>query len=279
MDESTQSTTEPTSLDKGYYLLAQASKGGLLTVRDDLYSFPWLLDAARRCRGRGGRFRLLDSGTLDRFDLEWLVSSGADLYTSDLVSREVTDLDLLQKMARRGRSVLAYLVQSSLQPGEESQASSAEELLSLGWSGIDIHISNREEKRDLPHLGTVADSCVRGGGWFVYYHHGGAEVGLKDLAERRAWIHLFESGLQETEDKELLLELVRISHAQGRRTVIHLETGGDFTLLADLMDAGAHIVFHNTLIDYRSPLRGLERQARKKKLPLRAYYVHLKFSP
>lgn len=279
MDASTNTSPNSTSADKGYHLLAQASERGLLTIRDDLYSLPWLLDAVRICRGRGGRFRLLDSGTLNRFELEWLVASGADLYTADRVGREATDLASLQKISRRSRSVLACLIQSSLQQGGESQPYSAETVLSLGWSGIDLHVSNREGERDFPSIEAVSESCLQGGGWFVYYHHGPAEHRLMTLAERRVWIHLLEAGLQETQDKGLLLELARTSHAQGRRLIVHLETGTDLILLEDLTEAGAHVVFHNALIDYRSPLRRYEQQARKKRLPLRAYYLHLKFSP
>lgn len=279
MDESIKPSLESTSADKGYHLLAQVSDRGLVTIRDDLYGFPWLLDAVRLCRGRGGRFRLLDSGTLDRSELEWLVESGADLYTSDRVGREVGVLDSLHRIASRSRSVLACLVQSSLQEGIESPPYSGEELMSLGWSGIDMHISNREGEIDLPRVVAIADSCLQGEGWFVYYHHGGSERRLIDLAERRAWIHILESARQEAEDIELLLELARTSRALGRRIIIHLETGGDLILLEDLMDAGAHIVFHNTLIDFRSPLRVFEQLARKKRLPLRAYYLHFKFSP
>ncbi|NIM59579.1 MAG: hypothetical protein GTO16_11655, partial [Candidatus Aminicenantes bacterium] len=120
---------------KAYELLSWAGKGTDITVRDDQYEFPWLLDSVKLCRKKGARFRLVDSGKLDRFQLEWLAGAGADLYTSDEARAEAPELEQLNRACQKGGAFVAYFHHGPLDSEEESNSISFIELKDMGRSG------------------------------------------------------------------------------------------------------------------------------------------------
>jgi hypothetical protein len=151
---------------KAYELLSRAGKGTDITVRDDQYEFPWLLDSVKLCRKKGARFRLVDSGKLDRFQLEWLAGAGADLYTSDEARAEASDLEHVNRACQKGGAFVAYFHYGPLESEEESSPIPFFDLKDMGRSGIYFYLSNREMKREIskPKRGKLA--CLLSS-WFV----------------------------------------------------------------------------------------------------------------
>ena len=175
MKEETKKDENTGIQEKAYKLLSSVSKGQDLTVRDDLFEFSWLLDSVKIARKKGCRFRLVDSGQLDGSQLEWLAKAGADLYTSDEFRCDAFELDLLSRACRKAGSFVAYFHNGLLEQVNEEEKSlpiTFSALLNLTRSGIYLHLTNKENKRDFSHLNSIAHACQRGGSWVVYYHHG-----------------------------------------------------------------------------------------------------------
>lgn len=264
---------------KTYELLSLASKGEDVTVRDDLYDFSCLMDSVKLCRRRGCRFRLIDSGRLDLFQLEWLGEAGADIYTSDEARSDASELELVDRACKRGGAIVSYFHHGPLEPEVESNSTAFSGLQKIGINGIYLHFSDRENTRDISRLNDLAYACRRGGSWLVYYHHGILESSFEELGKNGAWIHVSDESLKEPEDGTQALDKVKSLLSAGVKLVIHLEKGLDFFLLRDIMKTGAFILFKSSLYDYRSPFRILEREARKRKVDFRAYYLYLTFLP
>lgn len=265
--------------EKAYELLSWAGKGRDITVRDDQYEFPWLLDSVKLCRKKGARFRLVDSGKLDRFQLEWLAGAGADLYTSDEARAEASDLEHVNRACQKGGAFVAYFHHGPLESEEESSSISFIDLKDMGRGGIYFYLSNREMKRDISKLNELAHACRKGGSWFVYYLHGSLENSLEDLARNKTWIHVTDQIFHEPEDPTLVLDKVRSAMSAGAKLILHVEKGLDLSLLRDVIKTQAFVLFKSSLFDYRSPLRALERKTRKRKPDFRSYYLYLTFLP
>ena len=60
MEEESKQDKAIEQLERAFELHSWASKGEDITVRDDQYGFPWLLDSAKISRKKGRRFRLID---------------------------------------------------------------------------------------------------------------------------------------------------------------------------------------------------------------------------
>lgn len=121
MEEKLKREEAPEHDEGSYEILSWANEGEDITIRDDQYDFPWVLDAVRRCRKRGFRFRLVDSGKFDISQLEWLGKAGADFYTSDGSRPSVFELELMNKACRRGRAFVAYFHYGPLEAEESGR--------------------------------------------------------------------------------------------------------------------------------------------------------------
>jgi hypothetical protein len=264
---------------KAYELLSWAGKGTDITVRDDQHEFPWLLDSVKLCRKKGARFRLIDSGTLDCSQLEWLAGAGADLYTSDEARVEVSELEHLNSACQKGGAFVAYFHYGPLESEEESGSISFFDLKNMGRSGIYFYLSNRETKREISKLNELAHACQKGGSRLVYYLHGSLENSLEDVARNETWIHVTDQIFQEPEDPALVLDKVRAAVSAGAKLILHVEKGLDLSLLRDVIKTQAFVLFKSSLFDHRSPFRALERKARKRKLDFRAHYLYPTFLP
>lgn len=264
--------------EKAYELLSWAGKGTDITVRDDQYEFPWLLDSVKLCRKKGARFRLIDSGKLDRIQLEWLAGAGADLYTSDEARAKASELEHF-RACQKGGAIVAYFHHGPLESEEESSSISFFDLKDMGRSGIYFYLSNREMKREISKLNELARACRKGGSWLVYYLHGSLQNSLEDLARNETWIHISDQIFQEPEDPTLVLDKVRSVISAGAKLILHVEKGLDLSLLRDVIKTRAFVLFKSSLFDYKSPLRALERKTRKRKLDFRAYYLYPNFLP
>ncbi len=267
------------SAERAFDLLSLAKEGRDLTVRDDQYDFSVLLDSVKICRQRGSRFRLADSGKLDRFQLEWLGEEGADFYTSDEARADFSELELVNKACNRGRAYVAYFHHGPLELSKEKSRFTFSELQEMGRCGIYLHITNREKPRDLSQLSELAFTCQKGRSWLVYYHHGLLEPSFSELGRNGAWIHVSDQDLPQTENTILFLDQLKAFLAAGVNLVIHLEKGMDLSLFPDVMATGVFVLFKSSLFDYKSPFRILERKAAKRKLDFRTYYLYPGFLP
>lgn len=265
------------SPEKTYELLSLADKGKDVTVRDDQYDFSCLLDSVKRCRRKGFRFRLIDSGRLDRFQLEWLAEAGADIYTSDEARFDFSELELVNRACRRGGAIVAYFHHGPFE-SEGGSAFSFPELVGIGRCGIYLHLTNRERQRDISRLNELAFGCRKGGSWLVYYHHGALEPPLAELGRNKAWIHISDQSLSETGDA-LIVDRVKEALSRGVRFVIHIEKGVAFFLLREVMAAGAFVLMKSALFDFKSPFRILAKEARKRGPDFRSCYLFPAFMP
>lgn len=260
-------------------LFSSAKQGEGLTIRDDLYDFSFLLDAVKAARRRGVRFRLIDTGKLDRFQLEWLAEAGADLYTSNEARTDSLELELVNKACRKGKAICAYFHHGPFDAVEESESISFSGLQNMGREGIFIHLTNRQNERSNFQLNELAFACQRGGSWLVYYHFGSLELSLEELARNGACFHTSDQIFKEAEDKSLLLDNLKSAISAGLRFVLHVEKGLDISLLNDMMNAKAFIIFKSSLFDHKSPFRALGKKATQRKLDFRAYYLYPNILP
>jgi hypothetical protein len=273
MDNENRQANEPVSIEKIFELFSLIKKKQNITIRDDQYDFPTILDAVRQFREKRYRFRLIDTGRFDPFELEWITSYGADIYTSDESRSNVLELDIIGAAARRGKALVAFLINGELE-SEGGNALSASDLLNVGRSGIYIHLTNRQQERDIPSISRLAYNCTKSGSWLVYYHHGPLETPLLELGKNGAWIHITDQSLKGEEDRTLIRDIVLSAQKAGSNMVLHWENGGELSVLDDIVKAGAVVLFKSPLFDYKSPLKDLEKGIRRKRLDYRAYYLH-----
>ncbi len=260
--------------ERAYKILSWATRGSAVTVRDDQYRFPWLLDIVRSCQKRRGRFRVIDSGKLEAPELELLGKAGADIYTSDQVRPEAKELELISTACRKSGAIVADFHHGPLdeETSEELRGVPFSSLERLGRCGIYLHLTNKERERDFLRLDDLAKACRRGRSWLVYYHHGPLEQALGELSG--AWIHISDDSLKDSPDKGLLKEILKTGSSKGTNFVLHLGTEWRAFELRDIIRAGAILLFESALRDYRSPLRPLEKEARRRKLDFRAFYLY-----
>lgn len=252
-------------------LLAPSLSGSGLTIRDDLFDVSLLRDAVRWCRMVGTRFRLVDSGRLDRSQLEWLLEAGADLYTSDEFDRDIGQLEGLVKALRRGKALMAYHARDPF-PSSSAEAPPFD-LFRLGRSGAYVHVSNREHALDPGALEQLARECEAGGAHMVFYAHGEFSSDWQDLARCRLWCHVDESSLAAPESRTAFEEVLKTSR-QRARFVLLTEGKLDALWLQDLMRAGVILRFQKKQFDYRSSYSPLEKASSGKRLPITAYYLY-----
>jgi len=251
-----------------FALLSWAAAGEAITVRDDRCGLGALSDVAALDRRKGGRLQLVDTGRFGSPELEWLAQAGADIYTSDESGRGPAELSLLVKSAARAGAFVAHF-----HYGPVSDA-----LAEAALTGLYLHVSNREQPRDLEALGGLAYGCRRAGAWLVYYHHGPVTAGLEAVAGNGGWVHLSDESVPGGEGLAPLLDAARDAAAAGAGIVVHLDNGLDPSAVDDFMKAGAFVIFRKPH-DFRSLLRGLERRAARRALDIRAYYLTPDFLP
>jgi hypothetical protein len=277
MEQEEKKHQESADAAKSFSFLSSIQEGQDLTVRDDLLDFQLLLDSAKLSRRKRIPFRIVDSGSRDVIQLEWLAAEGATIYTSDDAKRELAALQQINKACKQSNSFLAYLHNGHLNQESESASRDWDDLMGLGAEGAYVFLSNRDDKRDVTQLSILADQCRGGGSWLVCYHHGELEIALVELARNGAWIHVEESCMKGVDDHRLLLEVIREALSAGTNCVFHLERELEYYPLKDIQKAGAIILFKSKLIDYRSPLKPLQEQASHPKLDARAYYLYSTF--
>ena len=271
MDNGRQEEREPASLKKAYELFSLLKKKQNITVRDDQYDFSMLLDAVRQFRDRRYRFRVIDTGRFDPFELEWISGHGADLYTSDEARSNVHDLELISAASRKGNAFVSYLINGKWDVEEDPTFS---DLMNVGRYGAYLHLTNRQQPRDILQVARLAYNCTQSGSWLVYYHHGPLEKSLLELGSNGAWIHMTDQSLEGEESQAMIRDIVLSARSAGSNLVLHWDNGNNFSLLEDIVKAGAVVLFKSPLFDYKSPLKVLEKGIRRKRLDFRAYYLH-----
>lgn len=271
MDNGRQEEREPASLKKAYELFSLLKKKQNITVRDDQYDFSMLLDAVRQFRDRRYRFRVIDTGRFDPFELEWISGHGADLYTSDEARSNVHDLELISAASRKGNAFVSYLINGKWDVEEDPTFS---DLMNVGRYGAYLHLTNRQQPRDILQVARLAYNCTQSGSWLVYYHHGPLEKSLLELGSNGAWIHMTDQSLEGEESQAMIRDIVLSARSAGSNLVLHWDNGNNFSLLDDIVKAGAVVLFKSPLFDYKSPLKVLEKGIRRKRLDFRAYYLH-----
>ncbi len=259
--------------DQVFSLLEQAGNQGDLTVRDDLYSETSLMDAVRICRKRGRRFRLVDTGRFDRFQLEWLLEAGADFYTTDEFRKDFSEFEGLLPAAGRGRALLVLYVQGALVPESFSLDMGRPPLFQLGAGGAFIHVSDHETIREGENLERLALECRSGGSSLVYYTHREFSPDLGALAAHKLWIHLSEKSFAQAEAQSQFLDLLKSARTQAR-FVLFSQGERDALWLQELVSAGVYLIFQNKQFDYRSAYKAIERKAARRHLPHSAYYLY-----
>ena len=269
----------PNAEEKVGDLLSRAYQGLEITTRDDQFDFTALLDAARAARRNGGRLRLLDSGRFGAFELEWLAEAGTDLFTSDESQRDRAELGLIAKACCKGGSAVAFFQRGVVTKNCAAEASSWGFLREIVRDGVDVHVSSRERERDLAEMAQTACLSRRAGSRLVYYHHRPLEEGLEALAGSGGWVHLLDDALDEADSKTLLGDVIRAASAAGAGVVLHLEGAHPVEVLRDCFHAGAFLLFGTPPGEKRSRLGTLERQAQKRQLDRRLYYLYRNFLP
>jgi hypothetical protein len=264
---------------RAFELLAEAGTGLDVTSRDDQNDFFAFLDSAKLCRRNGGRFRLIDTGRFSLSELEWLGEAGADVYTSDEARPDKAQIELLVEACARGGGNVAYFHHGAIIRNKEGDPTSLSFLLDVGRCGACIHLSNRDRERSLDDLSVLALACRKLGSRFVYYHHGRPSAGLEELARSGAWIHLSDERFEFPEDRVILLDVLKEARAAGAGLVLHMEKGLELELLRDILRAGAFVLFKTPPCDFNSPFRLPERQAQRRTLDSRTYYLYTTILP
>lgn len=272
---------EAADVARHYAFLESAARGMELTVRDDQYAFPVLLDAVKKTAHRRGRFRLIDSGGLDQAQLEWLLEAGADFYTSDQHSRDTREMEALAVICRRNKARLACFIHSDIteeapespEPEEEAPVLDHQR---LGLAGAYLYISNRQKERNPGGLIRLAEACRRGDARLVYYHQGEWPAEAIRLANTGAWIHVTQRVLDE-ESRISLADTAAAAREHGGGLIIHLQKKPDLLLLDDVFRAEAFIRFEYAQIHYRSPLKPIQQAAKQQDPSRYAFYLQKDF--
>lgn len=264
---------------KAYELLDRIRLGRDIVIRDDQFEREGLLDAARTARAKGIRMSLLDTGRFEPSEIEWLVREKVRFYTSDETRPREAELARILKACRASKSFIAYFQNGQLGTEPEADAVSLDALKGLSSSGMDIHISNRVHARDFGVLAELAENAREGKCYLAYYHHGPFAAGMTELASRGAWTHFSDRSLAAAGSADLGLEIIRSARGAGSRAVVYVEQGLPLSVLESLFEAGAAVLFQTPPSDFRSLQRPFEQKARKRKLPVRAFYLSAAFLP
>jgi hypothetical protein len=254
-----------------------AESRGDLVVRDDETGFTALRDAALACRRRGTRLRLVDSGRLPAFELEWLGEAGAEIYTSDLARRSLADIIRMNAASRKGGASTSFF-HHGLLAGETAEATIGfEGLREMGRSGVHPAVSNKARPREFDLLIVLAGDAARGRSRLVYYHHGALDPRLDDLGRSGVWIHVAATSLGAAEDAVRIVDVARAAAAAGAGVVLHVDLAVEPSRIEDFLAAGGFAFFHLPPSDYRSPLRPLEERAARRPPNPRSGYLYPEF--
>jgi len=196
-------------------LFSLSQKGQNITIRDDQFDFGTILDAVRRFKDKRYRFRLIDTGIFDPFELEWITSQGADLYTSDKIRNNVHEIDFVNASSRKGNAFVAFLVNGHLEADAEEGSLSFFDLMNVGRCGVYIHLTNRKKTHDPAHIARLAYNSKKGGSWLVYYHHGPLSESLVEVGGNGAWIHISDQSLEEEKSQTLVRDIILSARSSG----------------------------------------------------------------
>ncbi|MCJ7579659.1 MAG: hypothetical protein MUP98_03885 [Candidatus Aminicenantes bacterium] len=256
------------------------NSGGMdLTFRDDQHDYDWFLDALRKGKPRGLRFRLVDSGIFEGHQLEKIVRMGADLYTTDRVRKDILELEFILKAATSGGTIVASFLQNEIVSEEEHGFIPLASLAHLGKQGLFVHVSNRERERDLADLSQIAVECRKGSSRLIYYHHGRMTPEFVGLAKEGVWIHVSNKSIQSEDDLFLFLDMTAAARMSGANCVLYVEKEMSFSSLHQAVESPAIVLFKTTPADFKSPLRPLMDEAKRKNLDYRAFYLYSTFLP
>ena len=262
-----------------YELLDRVRLGRDIVIRDDQFEAEALRDAAGLARAKGIGVSLLDTGRFDAAQLDWLIREGVRFYTSDDVPRQAQELALILRSAVKAGSFAAYFLNGRM-PGESAQTGlSRDELLTLVSDGLDLHLSNQAQARDIAALGELTAAGRAAGSSPVYYHHGPLGDGLAGLAASGAWVHFSDRSLPDELSATTAIAVAGAARRAGVRVAVYVETGLPLDILTRMFAAGAAILFLTPPSDYKSLQRPLEQKALRRKLPLRAYWLSTTFLP
>jgi hypothetical protein len=246
-------------------------------LRDDQADFPSLLDIAKACRRAGSRLKLIDSGKLTAFELEWLGNAGADLLTSDQARQALADFVLMAAATKKGDSLTHYLQHGPFAAEATNKAVSFAALKDMGLNGIYLYASNLRFEREPGDLAELSFACTRGRCGLVYYLHGPLDPSLEALSREGITIHVSAQSLSGEEDVVLFCDSARAARKAGSNLILHVERPLEVSWLADIFDADAFVLFQTPPSDYRSPWRSFEVMAKRRKLDPAAYYLDPSF--
>lgn len=264
--------------ERGYDLISRALSSVVLTVRDDQFEFPWLIDAARLSRSRGGRFRVIDSGRNDIVSLGRLSEAGAEVYSSDEARPDPMQLIPVVLFGRKSGSPTFYYIHGPL-AADPKTSEVGETVLEFGRTGGDIHLSNRERTRSVSQLLALAEACRPGRGRLVYYHFGRLDPQLEDLAAEGGWIHGLAQELDTEAAEFLILDILHAGRRSGAGFILHVEKAGSTPRLRRVFEAGAFLEFHTAPAESSPDRSKLEAESERRRPDARAFYLHTDFLP
>jgi hypothetical protein len=250
---------------------------GDLVLRDDQADADVIFDEARRRRERGERLRLVDSGRATTIELERLCLAGVDVFSSDKAGRSPDDWIILSKAAEKGGGSVAHFQHGPLVSDPSAGVPSLGDLKEAARLGLRLYLSNKTETRAPEDVIVLAEAARDGGRRLGFYHHGPQEPWLLELARRGAWIHVSPDLTAAEAPTPLLLEIAAEAAARGAGLVVHVEQAASGTVLEDLREAGAYLLFRTPPSDYRSPLRPLEEKAARRLPDSTASYLYSEF--
>ncbi len=274
MDNIRQERKENLEQEKKPDLFALLQKKQDITIRDDHFDFETTLDAVRRFQDPRYRFRLIDTGIFDAFELEWITSQGADLYTSDKIRTDIHELELINSSAGKGNAIVAFLVNGHLADDEGDESFSFFDFMNVGRSGVFIHLTNRKKAHDTARIAQLAYDCKKGGSWLVYYHHGPLSERLVEVGSNGAWIHISGQDLEEEDNRSLLRDIILSTRSSGSNVILHWGKRIRYSLFEDAVESGAVVLFKSALLDYKSPIKVLAKGMRRQRLDFKSYYLY-----
>jgi hypothetical protein len=266
------------SLARNFELLDRAASSAVITVRDDQYDFAWLLDAVHVCRRHGGEFRLVDSGKNEPVLLGWLAEGGARVYTSDEARPDPREVIPVRLSARRSGAPTFYYIYDDLGPASR-RPGALPDILELGRSGVDLHLSNRRHAREAGLLVDLALACAGGGARLVYYHFGRFEAWLEGLVRSGGWVHWAAADFNPEEDMTPLLDAARSARRAGSGLILHLSAERSVAQLGELFAAGVFLQFHGPRGVRSSDWGRLEGRTARRRPDERASYLRPDFLP
>jgi hypothetical protein len=250
-----------------------------LVIRDDQFEHEALLGAVRYAGRRRIRLSLLDTGRFGLEGVEALARGGARILTSDDVRPRADEWEILAAACRKGGTRLCVFWNGPLPAAEAAPGVTLLALADLLERGLDFHISDRAHPRNAGSLAGLAAAARKGKAHFVLYHVGPLAADLAMPAGCRAWVHFSDTSITAEPEALLAVEITRTAARAGSRAVVHVERGLPLELLEGLWAAGAALVFLTPPSDGQSLLRTIERQALRRKLPARAFYLSTAFLP